>query len=217
LNLKIPAGQTIALVGATGAGKSTIANLLNRFYEIDSGEITIDVTDVTTLNKTALRSVIGYVSQENFLFNGSVRENLLLADRDATDEKIWKALDAAQAKPFVENLSEGLDSVVGERGVKLSGGEKQRLAIARAILKNPPILVLDEATASVDNTTEELIQKALNELLRGRTAIVIAHRLSTIEKADHIYVLNQGEVIESGTHRELLAKNGAYAELAQKM
>lgn len=215
LNLHVPAGQTIALVGATGAGKSTIANLLNRFYEIDSGKITVDGTDISNLNKTELRKVIGYVSQDNFLFNGSVRENLSIADRDASDETIWRALEAAQAAPFVQELSEGLDTVVGERGVKLSGGEKQRLAIARAILKNPPILVLDEATASVDNTTEELIQSALNELLKGRTAIVIAHRLSTIEKADHIYVLEKGEVVESGKHADLLEANGAYAALAK--
>ncbi len=215
LNLHVPAGQTIALVGATGAGKSTIANLLNRFYEIDAGKIWIDGTDIGDLNKTELRKVIGYVSQDNFLFNGSVRENLSIADRDASDETIWQALEAAQAAPFVRELSEGIETVVGERGVKLSGGEKQRLAIARAILKNPPILVLDEATASVDNTTEELIQTALNELLKGRTAIVIAHRLSTIEKADHIYVLEKGQVVESGTHADLLQANGAYATLAK--
>jgi len=190
LDLTVPAGQTIALVGSTGAGKSTVVNLLNRFYEIGAGQITIDGQNIAQLSKRELRQVIGYVSQDNFLFNGSVRDNLLIADRDASEEVVWQALEAAQAAAFVRDMPEGLDTVVGERGVKLSGGEKQRLAIARAILKNPPILVLDEATASVDNTTEELIQQALNELLRGRTAVVLAHRLSTIEKTDCIYVLD---------------------------
>lgn len=216
LVLEAKSGQTVALVGPTGAGKSTIVNLLNRFYETNSGCITIDGIDVSTVNKQSLRESIGYVSQDNFLFNGTVKENLQVASREADDEAIWKALEAAQASKFVEILPEGLDTNVGERGVKLSGGEKQRLAIARAILKNPPILVLDEATASVDNETEELIQKALQELLKGRTAIVIAHRLTTIQSADCIYVLNKGQVEEQGTHSELLALNGLYAELASK-
>jgi len=216
LSLEAQAGQTIALVGPTGAGKSTVVNLLNRFYEIDSGQISIDGVSLTELNKTSIREQIGYVSQDNFLFNGSVRDNLIIADREASEEQIWEALEAAQATHFVNALPDGLDTNVGERGVKLSGGEKQRLAIARAILKNPPILVLDEATASVDNETEELIQKALNELLKGRTAIVIAHRLTTIQNADCIYVLESGQVREQGTHDMLLSKNGLYAELAKR-
>ena len=203
-------------MGPTGAGKSTLVNLLNRFYEIDSGEIAIDNQNIAQLNKKSLRQSIGYVSQDNFLFNGSVKENLIIASREASEEDIWRALEAAQAANFVKSLPNGLETNVGERGVKLSGGEKQRLAIARAILKNPPILVLDEATASVDNETEELIQQALNTLLQDRTAIVIAHRLSTIQKADCIYVLDNGEIVEKGSHHELLQKKGLYFELANK-
>lgn len=217
LSLHAPAGHTIAIVGPTGAGKSTVVNLLNRFYEITGGEISIDGVKVTELNKKALREIIGYVSQDNFLFNGSVRENLEIAkEGGATEEELWRALSVAQAESFVKALPEGLDTTVGERGVKLSGGEKQRLAIARAVLKDPPILVLDEATASVDNETEELIQTALKKLLKNRTAIVIAHRLSTIKSADKIYVLHQGQAVEEGTHEELLTKGGLYADLVRK-
>lgn len=213
ISLNAAPGKTIAFVGPTGAGKSTLVNLLNRFYEIDSGEIRIDGKNISEVSKLSLREAIGYVSQDNFLFNGTVRENLTLAKRDATDEEINAALDAAQASEFVQKLPEGIETNVGERGVKLSGGEKQRLSIARAILKNPPILVLDEATASVDNETEELIQKALNELLKNRTAFVIAHRLSTIRNADQIYVLQDGEIIESGQHEDLKEKGGLYQDL----
>lgn len=210
------AGQTIALVGSTGAGKTTVLSLLARFYESTSGNITIDGIDIGTLAKASLRERLAYVTQEPFLFNGTVRENLQLAKRDATDADLWTALDAAHAAIFVRELPEQLDTNVGERGVKLSGGEKQRLSIARALLKNAPILLLDEATASVDSETERQIQDALDRLMENRTAFVIAHRLSTIQNADRIYVLEKGEVIEQGSHATLLAQGGKYAELCQK-
>ncbi|MFT4175376.1 MAG: ABC transporter ATP-binding protein [Luteolibacter sp.] len=209
-------GQTIALVGSTGAGKTTVLSLLARFYECTAGRVTIDGIDISTLAKPSLRDRLAYVTQEPFLFNGTVRENLLLAKRDATDEEIRAALTAAHADTFVAALPKQLDTNVGERGVKLSGGEKQRLSIARALLKNAPILLLDEATASVDSETERQIQDALDQLMTNRTAFVIAHRLSTIQNADRIYVLEKGHVIEQGTHQTLLALGGKYAELCRK-
>lgn len=209
-------GETIALVGSTGAGKSTLVNLLTRFYEYDKGSITIDGLELNTINKTSLRSSIAYVTQDAFLFNGTVRENMLLGKRDATDEELWIALEAANAAHYVKALTSQLDTNVGERGVKLSGGEKQRLSIARALLKDQPILILDEATASVDSKTEKLIQDALDNLMSSRTAFVIAHRLSTIQNADSIYVLDKGQVIEHGTHNELLQLKGKYASLCKQ-
>jgi ATP-binding cassette, subfamily B, bacterial len=209
-------GETIALVGTTGAGKSTLVNLLTRFYEYDQGSITIDGKELNTINKKSLRNNIAYVTQDAFLFNGTIRENMILGKRDATNEELWSALEAANAAPFVRALPKQLDSNVGERGVKLSGGEKQRLSIARALLKNQPILILDEATASVDSKTEQLIQDALDKLMSSRTAFVIAHRLSTIQNADCIYVLDHGEIIEKGTHSELLSLNGKYASLSKQ-
>jgi ATP-binding cassette subfamily B protein len=216
VSLEALPGQTIALVGSTGAGKTTVLSLLARFYERTSGEITIDGLDIGTLAKSSLRDRLAYVTQEPFLFNGTVRENLQLAKRDATDSDFWSALEAAHADQFIRDLPEMLDTNVGERGVKLSGGEKQRLSIARALLKNAPILLLDEATASVDSETEQQIQDALDRLMENRTAFVIAHRLSTIQNADRIYVLEKGEVIEQGTHATLLAHGGKYAELCRK-
>jgi ATP-binding cassette subfamily B protein/subfamily B ATP-binding cassette protein MsbA len=216
VTIDAPPGRTIALVGSTGAGKTTVLSLLARFYETTGGSITIDGVPIDTLAKSSLRDRMAYVTQEPFLFNGTVRENLLLARRDAGEQELWTALAAAHADGFVRKLPRGLDTNVGERGVKLSGGEKQRLSIARALLKNAPILLLDEATASVDSETERQIQDALDHLMRNRTSFVIAHRLSTIQNADRIYVLEKGGVIEQGSHTELLAHGGKYAELCRK-
>ena len=209
-------GTTTALVGATGAGKSTLVNLLVRFYEFDSGQIYVDDKPVREYDLRTLREAIGVVTQESFLFNGSIRENLLMGKPSATDAELWRAVDAANARQFIERLPQGLESVVGERGVKLSVGEKQRLSIARALLKDPPILILDEATASVDTATERLIQEALEHLMANRTSIVIAHRLSTIVGADQILVLDHGRVIERGTHEGLLLLDQKYAELCRQ-
>lgn len=215
VDLNAEPGQTIALVGPTGAGKTTLINLLTRFYEYDSGEILIDDVNIKTISKESLRSAIGYVTQESFLFNGTVRDNLLIANREASEDQIWEALKIANAYDFVKKLLNGLDTEVGERGVKLSVGEKQRVSIARALLRNPPILLLDEATASVDTETERLIQQALERLMKDRTSFVIAHRLSTVRGADYIYVLDSGAVVEEGSHEHLLSISGLYAELCR--
>ena len=217
ISLSASPGQMIALVGHTGAGKSTLVSLLLRFYELgpEGGEILVDQRPIRQLSKATLRQIVGFVTQETFLFNGSIRENLLFGNPKASEAELEEALTAAFAIGFVRKLPGGLDSKVGERGVKLSVGEKQRLSIARALLKDPPILVLDEATASVDTETEREIQAALQRLLLGRTSFVIAHRLSTIRQADQILVLDEGEIVERGTHDELLLANGIYRRLYQ--
>lgn len=215
INLHARPGETVALVGATGAGKSTLVHLLTRFYEFDSGEIFIDEKPLRDVPKPILRAAVGMVTQESFLFNGSIRDNLRLGKPDATDEEMLEAAEAANARDFIERMPDGLGTVVGERGVKLSVGEKQRVSIARAILKDPPILILDEATASVDTATERLIQEALEHLMSSRTSFVIAHRLSTIRSADQILVMDRGRIVERGTHSELVSLGGIYARLCE--
>jgi ABC-type multidrug transport system fused ATPase/permease subunit len=215
ISLKAQPGEMVALVGPTGAGKSTLVNLLPAFYQASSGRILIDGEDIRDLSLTEVRSRISVVSQEAFLFNGTIRENILYGRLDATEEEMQAASKAANCHEFISHLPKGYDSRVGERGVKLSVGEKQRVSIARALLKDAPILILDEATASVDTATEKLIQEALERLMANRTSFVIAHRLSTIRKADQILVMRHGEIIERGNHESLLEANGLYSKLAR--
>jgi ATP-binding cassette subfamily B protein len=211
--LHVPAGETHAIVGSTGAGKSTVVKLLLRLYEPTSGSITVDGHPIPELSFASLRGATGFVSQDVFLFHGTVRENLAYGRPDATDEEIWRATDLAEASSFIRAMPGGLDAVVGERGQKLSGGQRQRLTIARALLRDPAILLLDEATSAIDNETEAAIQRSLVKVSEGRTTIVIAHRLSTIRHAHRIHVMEAGRVIEAGTHDELVEAGGLYAAL----
>ena len=215
LTLKVPAGQTVAIVGSTGSGKSTLVKLLLRFYDVSQGQIVLDGVDIRDINPTDLRRGIGLVSQDVFLFHGTVAENIIYGTFAATREEIIQAAKLAEAHDFIQALPQGYDTLVGERGQKLSGGQRQRIAIARAILKNPPILVLDEATSAVDNETEAAIQRSLDTITQNRTTIAIAHRLSTIRNAHQIYVMEDGQLVESGTHEELLSHQGIYASLWQ--
>ncbi len=213
IDFTVPAGRMYAIVGPSGSGKSTIVNLLPRLYDVDRGSVRIGRNDVRSFDLTYLRNGIGVVTQDSYMFNGTIRENLLYAKEDATDAELLAALETASLTEFIQNQPDGLDTVVGNRGLKLSGGEKQRLSIARIILKNPSILILDEATSALDSISENAIQDALERLMKGRTSIVIAHRLSTILKADRILVVANGTITEQGTHDELLQKNGIYREL----
>ena len=215
LNLKIKKGKKIALVGQSGSGKSTIANLICRFYDVNKGNILIDNYDIKELSKKSLRKLIGLVSQDSILFNDSIKNNLLIGKPEATDSEIIEALKVANAWEFVEKLPKKINSNIGDSGNKLSGGQKQRLGIARAILKNPPILILDEATSSLDSKSEKYVQAALENVMKNKTSIIIAHRLSTIKNVDEIIVLNRGEIAESGRHKELMSKKGIYYNLVK--
>ncbi len=212
-SLKVPKGKTVALVGQSGSGKSTIANLLTRFYDVNQGSIKIDGADIKDFNLQSLRGLMGLVTQDSILFNDTIKNNLLLGKENATDEEIIEALKIANAYEFVKDLPEGIHTNIGDSGNKLSGGQKQRLSIARAVLKNPPIMILDEATSALDTESERLVQGALENMMQNRTSVVIAHRLSTIQKADLIVVMQKGEIIEQGTHDELLSKSGMYSKL----
>ena len=216
VDIEIPAGTTTAIVGETGAGKTTLGYLVSRLYDVSRGSVTIDGIDVRELTFESLAATVGVVSQETYLFNATVRENLRFARPSATDEEVEDAARAAQIHTLIASLPEGYETVVGERGYRFSGGEKQRMAIARAVLRNPPILVLDEATSSLDTQTERLVQQALERLVEGRTTIAIAHRLSTIRHADQIVVLDKGRIVESGRYDELVARGGRFAELAER-
>ena len=212
-SLEIPKGKTVALVGQSGSGKSTIANLLTRFYDVQEGTIKIDGTDIKDMTLTSLRDLMGLVTQDSILFNDSIKNNILLGKPTATDEEIISALKIANAYEFVKDLPNGIETNIGDAGGKLSGGQKQRLSIARAVLKNPPIMILDEATSALDTESEKFVQIALENMMQNRTSVVIAHRLSTIQKADKIVVMQKGEIVEQGTHDELLTLSGTYSKL----
>jgi subfamily B ATP-binding cassette protein MsbA len=213
VNLSIRAGEVLAIVGPSGSGKSTLTNLLPRFFDIQNGSIEIDGVDIRDVTLNSLRSQIGIVTQQTILFNDTIRSNIAYGDDVSTEDAIREAAANANALDFIENLPEGFDTIIGESGVKLSGGERQRICIARAILKNAPILILDEATSSLDTESERKVQNALENLMKDRTTLVIAHRLSTIKDADRIIVFKNGNIVEEGTHNELLAQNGEYEKL----
>jgi subfamily B ATP-binding cassette protein MsbA len=212
-SLQVPKGKTVALVGQSGSGKSTIANLLTRFYDVQEGSIKIDDTNIKDMTMNSLRHLLGLVTQDSILFNDTIKSNILIGKLDATDEEIIEALKVANAYEFVNDLPNGIYTNIGDAGNKLSGGQKQRLNIARAVLKNPPIMILDEATSALDTESEKFVQVALENMMQNRTSIVIAHRLSTIQKADKIVVMHRGEIVEQGTHEELLELNGTYSKL----
>ncbi|MCW8979949.1 MAG: ABC transporter ATP-binding protein/permease [Altibacter sp.] len=214
-SLRVPKGQTVALVGQSGSGKSTIANLITRFYDVNLGRIAIDGIDIKDMTQQSLRALLGLVTQDSILFNDTVKGNLLVAKMTATDEEIIDALKVANAWEFVKSLPQGINTNIGDSGNKLSGGQKQRLSIARAVLKNPPIMILDEATSALDTESERLVQQALENMMKNRTSVVIAHRLSTIQNADLIVVLSKGKIVEQGKHNELLAKKGTYYNLVE--
>ncbi|GAA3516356.1 ABC transporter ATP-binding protein [Aquimarina addita] len=212
-SLEVPKGKSIALVGQSGSGKSTIANLVTRFYDINQGAIKIDGIDIRDITKESLRGLMGLVTQDSILFNDTIKNNLLIGDKNASEEDILKALKIANAWEFVKDLPLGIETNIGDSGNKISGGQKQRLSIARAVLKNPPIMILDEATSALDTESERLVQSALENMMKNRTSIVIAHRLSTIQNSDLIVVMQKGSIVEKGTHDELTAKNGIYQKL----
>ena len=212
-SIRIEKGKTVALVGQSGSGKSTIANLVTRFYDVDKGKIMIDGQNIKDITKHSLRNLMGLVTQDSILFNDTVKNNIILGNENATDKEVIEALKIANAWEFVQKLSKGIYTNIGDSGNKLSGGQKQRMSIARAVLKNPPIMILDEATSALDTESERLVQTALENMMQNRTSIVIAHRLSTVQNAQTIVVLQKGEIVEQGTHNELLAKNGVYNKL----
>ncbi|MBT3444167.1 MAG: ABC transporter ATP-binding protein [Flavobacteriaceae bacterium] len=214
-SLQIKKGQTIALIGPSGSGKTTVANLLNRFFDIQKGNLTLDGTPINIVKKKSLYQLTGMVNQDTILFNDSVKNNIALGNPKATQKEIEEAAKVANASEFIEKLDQGYDTLIGEGGNKLSGGQKQRLSIARAILKDPDILILDEATSALDTASEKLVQEALENLMKNRTSLVIAHRLSTIQKADMIVVLNQGKIVETGSHKELITQNSTYKKLVE--
>lgn len=214
-SLEIPKGKTIALVGQSGSGKSTIANLITRFYDVNEGQVLIDGVDVSEMQTASLRTLIGVVSQDSILFNDTIKNNLLIGKPDATDEELVAAAKIANAYEFIQDLPEGFNTTIGDAGSKLSGGQKQRLSIARAVLKNPPIMVLDEATSALDTESERLVQSALENMMKNRTSVVIAHRLSTIQNADLIVVMQKGKIMEQGTHAALMQQQGMYQRLVE--